>query len=217
MNTRRRASIPTIESLDSRVLLSGGGLSPAQVRQAYGENILFNVGGRSYSADGAGQTIAIIVGEVDPNIWNDLARFDNANGIPAPPAFNVVYYSGTPTNSTNSDWSLETAMDVEWSHAIAPRANILLIEGFGQNLSAVDWARRQAGVSVISMSWGGLEQGRSSMDNYFTSLPGHNVTFVASSGDFGDYSPGGSNGQSQFGVSYPACLPTVLSVGGTTL
>jgi subtilase family serine protease len=218
MTTRRRGYRPTVDSLDPRVLLSGG-LSPAQIRQAYSENIDFNVGGRTYAATGAGQTIAIIVGKQDPNIWNDLAIFDSANNLPAPPSFNVVAYSGTPNDDTSDLWGPETAMDVESAHAIAPGANILLIEGFGTNDSAVDWARGQPGVSVISMSWGGLERGPSSADSYFASLPGHNVTFVASSGDDGCLLPvpGTNPPQLQLGVSWPASLPSVLSVGGTTL
>ena len=51
----------------------------------------------------------------------------------------------------------ETSLDVEWSHAVAPGANILLVQAKSMNLSdlmaAVDWARHQPGVSVVSMSW----------------------------------------------------------------
>ena len=100
---------------------------------------------------------------------------------------------------------------MEWAHAIAPKANILLVEAnsasFSDLLTAVDYARHATGVVAVSMSWGGGEfSGESAYDSYFTTPSGHGgVTFVASSGDSG--AP----------VGYPAISPNVLSVGGTTL
>jgi hypothetical protein len=112
---------------------------------------------------------------------------------------------------TNSDWAVEIALDVEWAHAIAPGANILLVEANTDNfpdlLLAVNRAKVQAGVTVISMSWGGSEfLGETNWDSAFTprrTSPGE--TFIAASGDEG--SP----------PEWPAISPNVLSVGGTTL
>ncbi len=77
----------------------------------------------------------------------------------------------------------------------------------GDLLTAVNYARQQAGVSVVSMSWGGSEfNGETAYDSYFTTPAGHApVTFVASSGD------SGGDGE------WPAVSPNVLSVGGTAL
>ncbi len=113
---------------------------------------------------------------------------------------------------------METALDVEWAHATAPGANIVLVEASSaasNNLfAAISTARNLAGVSVVSMSWGLAEyNGVTSLDSYFTTPTGHTgITFVASSGDAGAYSNG-----STVSVNYPAASPNVLAVGGTSL
>jgi subtilase family serine protease len=131
------------------------------------------------------------------------------NGLNGNPTFTKVAPPGRVT--ANQGWGLEIALDVEWAHAIAPKANIVLVEAksnsLGNLLSAVDTARKRSGVVAVSMSWGAGEfSSESSYDSYFTTPSGHGgVTFVASSGDNG--AP----------VSWPAISPNVLSVGGTTL
>ena len=133
------------EELESRHLLSatgftptyietplagstGSGYTPAQIRAAYGFNNL-SFGGTA--ADGSGQTIAIIDAYNDPNIASDLAAFDKAMGIAAPPSFKVVNQNGgstLPGTDPSQGWEGEIALDVEWAHAIAPGANIVLVE-----------------------------------------------------------------------------------------
>ncbi len=94
---------------------------------------------------------------------------------------------------------------------MAPGANIELIEANSSSLSnlltCIQSAESQAGVSVVSMSWGASEfNGESSLDSYFATPAGHTgVSFVASSGDSGA------------GALWPAISTNVLSVGGTTL
>src|SRR5262249_40539532 len=111
----------------------------------------------------------------------------------------------------NAGWITEIALDVEWAHAMAPEANILLVEAasnsLGDLLTAVDYARHASGVVAISMSWGtGEFLGASLVDGFVTTPVGHEgVTFVASTGDSG--APSG----------YPAYSPNVVAVGGTTL
>ena len=128
---------------------------------------------------------------------------------------------GSKLPSTDSGWAGEISLDVEWAHAIAPGANILLVEASSADttdlMAAVDYARHAAGVSVVSMSWGGSEffswgggesQSQTTYDPYFTTPAGHQgVTFIASAGDSG----------SQSGVQWPASSTNVLSVGGTSL
>ena len=122
----------------------------------------------------------------------------------------MVNQAGT---HTNSGWAGEESLDVEWAHAVAPGANILVVEAKSQSLldllSAVNTARYTPGVVAVSMSWGfGEMSNESSYDSYFTTPAGHvGITFVASSGDGGAFA----------GASYPAVSPNVLSVGGTTL
>jgi len=192
-------------------LLGGGaptGLSPSQIQSAYGVNqINFGSGNIKVNNLGAGQTIAIIDAYYDPNISSDLAKFDSQYGLSAPPAFTQYVERGLYFDS--SGWALETALDVEWAHAIAPAANIVLVEAqpdLTDMFSAVSFASQLSGVSVVSMSWGAGEfSGETGYDNVFTTPAGHNgVTFVASSGDSGT-------------TEYPSTSPYVLSVGGTTL
>ena len=191
------------------VLSAVSGFTPAQVRHAYGfDQISFS----GVQGDGRGQTIAIIDPYDDPNINSDLNVFDSTFGLAAPPSFRKVDQTGG-TRYPSPDYRAagEISLDVEWAHAIAPAANILLVEAnaltYDDLLTAVDFARHQPGVTTVSMSWGGGEfPGETQLDSFFTTPAGHgNVTFVASSGDLG--AP----------PSWPAISPNVLSVGGTAL
>ncbi len=190
--------------------------SPAQISQAYGINQATLPNGQQ--ATGAGQTIAIVDAYNDPNIQNDLATFDAGYGLAAPPSFQVVQMGGV--TQTNSGWASETSLDVEWAHAVAPGANLLLVEtptnNYSDLLAGVQYAASQPGVVAVSMSWGGSEfYNETSMDSAFTTPAGHvggsglpgGVTFVASSGDSGAWS----------GAQWPASSPDVLAVGGTSL
>ena len=181
------------------------GLSPSQIRTAYGVNQIAFQG--NVVGNGSGQTIAIVDAYFDPNIQSDLAKFDSQFGLAAPPSFTQDVESGLRLE--NSSWALETALDVEWAHAIAPAAQIVLVEAFPDLtdlLSGVSFAATLPGVSVESLSWGANEfSGEASFDSVFTTPSGHSgITFVASSGDSAV-------------VEYPSASPNVLSVGGTTL
>ncbi len=188
-----------IDLLEERCLLSG--LTPAQVTAAYGLNAL--------NGNGSGETIALIEAYNDPTIASDLHTFDTKFNLLPDPTLTVVNQSGgavSATAPTNSGWTEEESLDVEWAHAIAPGANILVVEANNQSIqnlmAAVQTASKTPGVAVVSMSWGFPEfSGETAYDSYFTT-PG--ITYVAASGD----SPG---------VDYPAASPYVLSVGGTTL
>lgn len=197
------------------------GHTPAQIDTAYGINaIQFG----SVAGTGAGQTIAIIVAYDNPELvdtgsagfaTSDLHRFDLAMGLADPPSFvKVDQVGGTdyPGTDPTGAWENESAMDVEWAHATAPAANILLVEANSDNLSdliggAVVYARQQPGVSVISMSFAATEAAQeTTFDADLTTPPGHaGITFVAGTGDYGP--PG----------NYPAFSPNVLAVGSTTL
>jgi subtilase family serine protease len=217
MKNRRRGLRlrPQIDLLDERCLLSG--LTPAQLTSAYDLNgVLFaTTSGSTVKGDGSGQTIALVEAYNDPYIGSDLHTFDLALKLPDP-KLTVVSQSGTAVSATaptNSGWAEEESLDVEWAHAIAPGAGILVVEANSQSiqdlLTAVDTARRWPGVVSVSMSWGFNETlNEASYDSHFTTPAGHpGITFIASSGDSG----------ALVGASYPAASPNVLSVGGTTL
>jgi hypothetical protein len=183
------------------------GLTPAQVRAAYEFN---NISFGGVAGDGAGQTIAIIDARNNPNIVHDLAVFDHAFGLPDPPSFTIVNENGgTKLPKKSAGWAQEIALDVEWAHAIAPAANILLVEAKTSSSlgTAIDYARHVPGVTVISVSAGGSEfKSEAAVDALFTTPPGHaGITFVFASGDEGGK------------AEYPSSSPYVLSVGGTSL
>src|SRR5579884_1565892 len=211
--------IPNVQVVKANTVTMAGlpgqptGFSPQQISQAYNFNhITFN--GGAIKGDGSGQTIAIVDPYSQPHIVSDLQTFDSTYGLSAPPAFTVVnQFGGTTLPVADASWGLEESLDVEWAHAIAPGAKLLLVEATSTNwpdlMAAVNYARNQPGVSVISLSWGGGEgTDEASYDSYFTTPYRHNgITFVAASGDSG----------SQGGPIYPAASPNVLAVGGTRL
>ena len=217
----RKQARSYIEALEARQLLSA--FTPAQIRHAYGfDQITFSgASGQTIQGDGSGQTIAIVDAYNDPNIASDLQTFNAQYGLPntdanGNPVLTIATPQGSPRN--NGGWAQEISIDVEWAHAIAPKAHILLVEAKSNSLSnlfsAVDYARNQSGVVAVSMSWGGGEfSSESSYDYHFTTPAGHiggsglagGITFVASSGDSG--AP----------PEYPAISPNVLAVGGTSL
>jgi subtilase family serine protease len=116
---------------------------------------------------------------------------------------------GTPGYRAPGSWEVEESLDVQWAHAVAPGAKIVLVEAndnSGNLYTAVSAAARIPGVSAVSMSWGGGEfGGETASDSTFTTPAGHTgVTFLASTGD------------NSVGL-YPAFSPNVVAVGGTTL
>src|SRR5271157_3956660 len=209
MNRRPRKNFRArCEQLEDRSLLSM--LTPAQVRQAYGMNANeFSANGQTIQGTGAGQTIAIVGTFHNPFVSGELDAFDAAYGL-SNPALVQVDLAGA---QTNIGWAEEEALDVEWSHVMAPGASIIVVEAASAKtrdlMNAVNLARKLPGVSVVSMSWGGSEfRGQTTYDPFFTTPAGHNgVTFVTASGDNG----------SKYGAEWPASSPNVVGVGGTTL
>jgi hypothetical protein len=226
-NATSRQSERTIhvmfETLEPRELFSTttvSGYTPAQIRHAYGfDQVSFDNG--SVTADGTGQTIAIVDAFNDPNIASDVQVFDSQFSLPSLNLSVVNQTGGSKLPTTDAGWATEISLDVEWAHAIAPGAKILLVEANSDSVSdlmaAVNYARGAAGVSVVSMSWGGSEffswnggesSSQTNYDPYFTTPSGHQgVTFIAAAGDSGAFS----------GVQWPSSSPNVISVGGTTL
>ena len=182
---------------------SPGGLYPLDIAGAYGINSL---GGNN---GGVGVTIAIVDAYDAPNAEADLATFSSHFSLPACTSksgcFSKVGQTGAAVPAYNAGWEVEIALDVQWAHAIAPNAKILLVEAANNNLgnlfTAVAYAKLHA--QVVSMSWGGSEfNGESFYDSYFAQ-PG--VAFIAAGGDTGGV------------VEYPASSKNVVGVGGTSL
>ena len=178
------------------------GLSPATIKTAY--NFPTN------SDAGSGQTIAIVDAYDDPTAESDLAVFSKQFGLPDCTSANgcftkVNQQGGTKLPRTNANWALEISLDVQWAHAIAPGAKILLVEAKSSNFSDLTAAEQYANghAAYVSNSWGGSEfSGEATYDHYFG--PAGVSAFVAA-------------GDSGLPAEYPSSSPNVLSVGGTTL
>jgi subtilase family serine protease len=184
------------KSSDGAILaaLSPTGLTPTQVRTAY-----------NLPATGGFGTIAIIDAYDCPTVENDFVTFSQQFGLPTT---NFEKHKMTPNIAVIAGWALEISLDVQWAHAIAPNAKILLVEAQTASLTdllaAISYAANRADVVAVSMSWGDSEFfGQSSFNSYFSS--NHGVVFFASTGDSGA------------GVIWPSTSSKVVAVGGTTL
>jgi subtilase family serine protease len=228
-----------------------------QLQRAYDLAPLFAKG-----IEGQGETIVIVDAFGSPSIASDLRTFDSEMGLPNPPSFKVITPEGpittNPTNCTSAysptgpdlcsdyyGWTDETSLDVEWSHAMAPKANILLVEtpmsetegiyGFPQIVAAENYVIDHHLGDVISQSFGATEQTFTSPSQIYSlrsayiNAEQHGVTVLAASGDSGatDQTCDPSSGcadpndsvccYSTRAINWPASDPLVTAVGGTQL
>ena len=178
--------------------LGTSGYSPTRIRTAY----------NLPSTGGAGTTIAIVIAYDTPSIVDDLTVFSSQFNLPLPNDGNFELHKMANNIAVDRNWSIEACLDVEWSHAIAPDAKILLVEAVSKNrsdmLAAVDYARSRPDVVAISISWGGDEP---SNPAYYNSrlTSNYGAAFFAASGDDGA------------DLVWPASSAKVVAVGGTTL
>ncbi|MCI4331026.1 MAG: S53 family peptidase [Thermoplasmata archaeon] len=188
---------------------SSTSLCPATVRTAYNVTPLLS----NASTDGAGQAVVIVDACGDPKMGSDLATFDAVNSLPV--ANLTVYFpQGTPCK--DAGWSLETSLDVEWAHVMAPSASLHLVVGARPTnadlFGAWNYSLAHRLGNQISDSWAGNGACPHSGNSLVKAAAAQGVTILASSGD------GGSWGVGTGAVSqYPADCAPVLAVGGTTL
>lgn len=231
--------------------------TPTSMQNSYNLGPLLAAGN-----DGHGMTIAIIDSFGNPNMASDLANFDTQMGLPhmcgepgqacgsGTPTFTHVYWNGKtqvkspPPNSQGTGlqerdgWVVETALDVEWAHAMAPGANIIDVttnpaetqgvQGLPSMMDAEQFIVDHHEATVITQSFGTTEEnfdGTQSLLNLrhaFVSAAQNGVTVLASSGDFGTANPGKTPIKNPATipfptVNWPASDPLVTSVGGTYL
>jgi subtilase family serine protease len=203
---------------------------PPELQAAYDMTSLYTAGDQ-----GSGKTIVLVDAFGSPTIKSDLAGFDTGFSLPAPPSFKIITPEGKPT-SGNSSWATETTLDVEWAHAMAPKANILLVEtpvnetigtaGFPQIVKAEEYVINHKLGDVISQSFGAAEPtfpnaaSIMGLRGAYTLAATDNVTVLASSGDQGVSSASNAAGTTFFTrrvVNWPASDPLVTGVGGTQL
>jgi subtilase family serine protease len=209
--------------------------SPGQLRKAYHVGTLWHSGLR-----GAGSVIAIVDSFGSPTIKHDLHVFDQAYGLPDPPKFQIVQPAGkVPAfDGSSSDmrgWAGETTLDVEYAHAIAPKATIILAEtpvsetegvhGFPEMMDSERWLINHTHVGVISQSFGATEATFPSADSIlklryaFKAARNNRVTVLGGSGDLGatDYKKDMQSIYQHRVNSWPSSDPLVTSIGGTQL
>ena len=209
---------------------------PQEIRTAYGLNPLLAAGDQ-----GAGQTVVIIDSFGSPTAKADLDRFDSDFGLPAPPSFQQLAPIGSvpfdPNNDDQVGWAEETSLDIQWSHALAPKARIVVltspvsetqgVQGLPEFLQLEQYAVNHHLGSIISQSWGTTENtletpaGRAIMsrfDAFYASAARRGVTFLNSAGDSGTANPDVNGNTYPFPtVSFPSNSPWNTIVGGTSL
>jgi len=187
------------------------------------------------AALGAGQTIYVVDAFHYPNAERDLAAFSAKFGLPSCKTVAVspttplplsrasntectlsvvpvtADAKGTPMVDSklaayNSAWAQEAALDVQWAHAIAPLARIVLLEsrnnGIVEMSQAVSMAARM-GPGAVSMSFAANEGSWTS--SYDTPFRAPGLSYLAATGDWGAK------------AMWPSVSATVLAIGGTTL
>ena len=215
--------------------------------------------------EGQGTTIAIVDSFGSDTITNDLAVFNTAFGLPhmcgetgadaaacisGMPRFSTLEVQGSPSasppppnNGTGQEnhnlWALEVSLDVEWAHATAPLANIILVttptaetlgvQGFVQFMNAEQYVVDHHLADVITQSFGAAEgsfhNGLAALINMrhaFIDAQANHVSVFASTGDNGTANilkePVKNPATIPYpSVGWPASDPLVTAVGGTYL
>jgi subtilase family serine protease len=198
------------------------GYTASQVAAHYGVDHVFNRG-----LTGKGQTIVIVDAYGSPTIQADANIFSQAMGLPAVDEsnFKIVYPGGQPT-TTDAGWATETTLDVEWAHALAPGAKIVLLVAPTNQDSDLSFADNYAVVNrlgnVISNSFGSAEAGYDPADglslaelysNVFELAAATGISVNVATGDNGDWGLGTPVGA----ASIPADSPFATGVGGTSI
>ena len=200
-----RAALASERAMPAATQATPAGFSPAQILSAYG-----------VAGNGGTGTIVIVDAYNDQYALADFNAFSAQYGLPQETSTNVtassnahlqiVYASGSKPRN-NSGWSQEEDLDIEWAHAMAPNAKIVLVEASSNSNSALytadDVAATISGAHQCSNSWGGSEaSNETSTDSHFNHA---GVVYLFSTGD-----TGGAR-------DYPAASPNVVAVGGTSL
>ncbi|MFE0461111.1 peptidase S8 [Kitasatospora sp. NPDC058965] len=181
------------------------GYGPGDIQSAY------NLAAAA-AANGAGETVAIVDAQDDPNAESDLAAYRSQFGLPACTSANGCFSKvdengGTSYPSPDTGWAGEISLDLDMVSATCPNCTILLVEASTASTQDLGTAVNQAvamGAKFVSNSYGGSESADEvSADSSYYNHPGVAITVSA--------------GDSAYGVEYPAASPYVTAVGGTSL
>jgi subtilase family serine protease len=226
-------SLPT--SAQCRTVLGIECYTATQLRTAYAVTSFADG-----SIDGRGTTIAVVVSFGSPTIERDVHTFDQALGLSDPPAISTISPAGPPPSFDGADpemlgWAYETTLDVEYAHAMAPGAAILVVatpvsetegvQGFPEIMRAEQYVVDHHLADVITQSFGATEStfpSRASVLDLrqpYRDAAARGITVLAASGDTGPtgYESDLTTLSPTASTTWPASDPLVTAVGGTTL
>ena len=218
---------PSISSLNGATAVSKGCLFASQGLSCYGPYELGKAYNFPSNLNGRGQTIIIVDAYGSPTIQSDLASFDTYFSVPPPPSFKIINARGTGAAGSGDtlDWGVETSLDVEYAHAMAPGANIVLDVAATDNNDDLNAAELQVFPlyphAIISQSFGDWETDPTAGNSFqvehriFQLATALGDTILASSGDAGATWTQYTGTTSPAVASYPASDPLVTGVGGT--
>jgi subtilase family serine protease len=178
------------------------GYGPADIASAY----------KLPTASGTGQTVAIVDAYNDPNAEADLAVYRSQYGLSACTTANGCFRkvnqngAASPLPATDTGWAQEESLDIDMVSATCPNCHIILVEANSNSLADLAASVNTAaamGATEISNSYGGSESSSETSSNAAYNHPG--IPITVSAGDAG------------YGVEFPAAVPTVTAVGGTSL
>jgi subtilase family serine protease len=206
------------------------GYDAAELQKAYGLNKLY-----SKNLDGTGQTIMIVDAFGSNTIVNDANLFSSLNGLPSftPSNFQIFTPNGSASCTAKciaGNWQFETTLDVEWAHAIAPGANIVLVLAADASLTNLDianlFAIENGFGSVLSNSFGipevalvQLQPSELVVENGISEIAAAlGISHQISTGDFGDNL---AFDRANFGIDTVsaganATSPFATAIGGTS-
>lgn len=197
---------------------------PSQIQKAYGLTPLFKAGVKGY-----GRTVVIVDAFQNPYIKFDLSSFDAAFNLPHAKFKQIAPLGLTPfdpSNATMVGWAEEISLDIQWVHAAAPGAKIVLALAPSSNdtdlLATTQYVINHNVGDVISQSFGEAEQcmDRTLLNKQhalFAKAVRKGISVFASSGDSGASQFNCAGTAAIKAASTPASDPNVTGVGGTTL
>ena len=197
--------------------------TPAQLQAHYGLHTAYKAG-----LDGTGQTIVLLEAYGYPTIEADANAFCQLTGLPPLTSsnFSIIYPQGPPVSLEAAPllrWDVETAIDVQWAHSIAPGAKIVVVAAAGQDneslLDAMNYIITNNIGNTINDSWsvdqdlfsGPLEE--QAFDQLLETAAAKGISFQFSSDDYGD----GGLGTPIGAPSVPSNSPHATAVGGTSI
>lgn len=191
---------------------------PEQIRRVYGVSSLL-----AKKITGKGSSITIIDAYGSSTIRKDLKTFDTTWGL-SDSQLNILTPFGV--HGSDSIWTAETSLDVEWAHVMAPDARVNLVVAKSSSdvdlYNALTYAVNHNLGDIISLSFGENEHCadpklRRAEHRVFSQATKKGMTILAATGDLGAVQPTCDNASYQRAISFPADDPLVTAVGGTDL